>query len=255
VSAQAPAWRAIEPGSIADVVRLYCATPVRAVLENLLALEAEIRTSARPDLDHAIAHVRLEWWQGEIERTLKGTAAHPLTRALCTALAPRSPDLQPLLLSARLEVAGLSGADARSWQSFYEGSLGTVFVILGQTLGSAVAAETLRTLGGAVQQLSTERTPSPRLLAALEALTPALQTEVCPLLVWTALVGWRTARGIEVADEAAPSGWWAGASQQWIAWSAARAAQAGRFRWRWQWPAPAAPSGNPEVSQRENIDE
>lgn len=234
-----------EPGSIADLVHLYCPAHARAVLADLRALEAEIRTSARPDLDHAIAHVRLEWWQAEAERTLAGKPAHPLTRALCAALAPRLPDLRPLVHSARLEVAGLAGADATAWQSFYEGSLGTTFMMLGQALGSTAPPAALRTLGAATLQLSTERGEPPATLApALRTVQPAQQPALRPLLVWLALVGWRTARGLEAPDEAPPAGLCLGLVQQWVAWRAARAAEAGRFRWQWRTEAAATAPTN-----------
>jgi hypothetical protein len=241
VSPPALLGHAAEPGSIADLVRLYSPGPARAVLAELLSVEAEVRTSARPELDHSIAHVRLAWWQEEAERTLAGKPAHPLTRSLCVALAPRRLDLQPLVHSARLEVAGLAGADEAAWESFYEGSLGTVFVVLGQVLGSTAPPAALRRLGAAVQQLSTERgaTP-PSLTVALGTVQPALQSAIRPLLVWTALVGWRSARGLEVPDEAPPGSLRLAMAQQWVAWRAARAAEAGRFRWRWQAPAAAA---------------
>jgi hypothetical protein len=235
--------RTPERGSVADLVHLYCPAHARAVLADLLALEAEIRTSARPDLDHSIAHVRLEWWQAEAERALAGKAAHPLTRALCAALAPQMLDLRLLVHSARLEVAGLAGADAAAWQSFYEGSLGTLFAVLGLALARTAPPATLRALGGAVQQLTTERgAPGPALGAALQALPPTLQPALRPLLVWVALVGWRTARGIEVPDEAPPQGVWLGLAQQWVAWRAARAAEAGAFRWRWRTAAMTPPT-------------
>jgi hypothetical protein len=241
VSAPIAPGHAAEPGSIADLVHLYCPVQVRAVLADLLALEAEIRTSARPDLDHAIAHARLEWWQAEAERALAGKAVHPLTRALCAALAPHSLDLRLLVYSARLELAGLASAHAEAWHTFYEGSLGTVFVVLGLALASTARPATLRALGGALQQLTIERgAPRPALGAALQALPPALQPALRPLLVWVALVGWRTARGIAVPDEAPPPGVWLGLAQQWVAWRAARAAEAGAFRWRWR-PAAIAP--------------
>jgi hypothetical protein len=243
VSPPASLGRAAEPGSIADLVRIYSPEPVRAVLADLLRLEAEVRTSARPDLDHTIAHARLEWWQDEAERTLAGKPAHPLTRSLCAALAPRGLDLQPLVHSVRLQVAGLAGAEESAWESFYEGSLGTVFVVLGQALSSTAPPAALRRLGASVQQLSTERAATPPSLAiALRTVQPALQSGIRPLLVWAALVGWRSERGVDVPDEAPPAGLRLAVAQQWVAWRAARAAEAGRFRWRWQAPMPSAPS-------------
>jgi hypothetical protein len=47
---------------------------------------------------------------------------------------------------------------------------------------------------------------------------------------------------VDVPDEAPPAGLRLAVAQQWVAWRAARAAEAGRFRWRWQAPMPSAPS-------------
>lgn len=228
-----------EPGSIADLVGLYSPPSARPLLNALLALESEIRTSARPSLDHAIAHVRLEWWEGEAARALTGAPTHPLTRAIAAAIAPEPLDLQPLLHSAQLELAGLAGADEVQWRSFFEGSLGTVFSNYGRILGSRAPAAVLRTLGGALQQLATEREQPGELLATtLAELEPAWQPALRPLLVWVALVGWRCQQQLAVADEAAPPGLRLALAQQWQAWRSARAAESGRFKWRWQITAP-----------------
>jgi hypothetical protein len=234
VNAPASVAASAEPGSIADLVALYTPPAARGVLRALLAVESEIRASAQPGLDHTIAHVRLDWWRQEIERTLEGQAAHPLTRELSAALAPTRPDLTPMLLSTQLELTGLAGADESHWRIFFEGGLGTVFRILAQAMGSTASPATLGRWGGLVQQLTMEREAPPPLLAeTLQSLTPAMQPQLRPLLVWTALVGWRCEQRVEVSDESAPPGLRLALAQQWLAWRSARAADAGTFRWRW----------------------
>ncbi len=64
---------------------LYSPPRLRAVLDPLLGIEAEIRAALRPGLDHQIAHVRLEWWREECTRYASGSPAHPLMRALSAA--------------------------------------------------------------------------------------------------------------------------------------------------------------------------
>lgn len=57
----------------------------RALLEKLLAVEAEISASARPGLDHGVAHARLAYWREECARAAGGRASHPLLRAALEA--------------------------------------------------------------------------------------------------------------------------------------------------------------------------
>lgn len=60
------------------------------MLEVLCAIEAEVRDSLAPGLEHSVAHIRLEWWQEECQRTLQGAPLHPLTRQLVTYLDPQA---------------------------------------------------------------------------------------------------------------------------------------------------------------------
>jgi 15-cis-phytoene synthase len=61
---------------------LYCAPSQQPVLAGLCALEREIGASLRPEIDHHVAHTRLQWWREECARCAAGNPAHPLTRAL-----------------------------------------------------------------------------------------------------------------------------------------------------------------------------
>jgi len=74
-----------EPGSPRYFAWLYSTEEARAVLEPLLGIEREIESSLRPGLEHAVAHIRLEWWRGEAARLAGGTPAHPLTQRLLAA--------------------------------------------------------------------------------------------------------------------------------------------------------------------------
>ncbi len=64
---------------------LYSPPRLRAVLDALLGVEAEIRAALRPGLDHQVAHVRLQWWREECARYARGSPTHPLMRALSEA--------------------------------------------------------------------------------------------------------------------------------------------------------------------------
>ena len=76
----------------------------RPALEAHYAIDAEIDAASHPALEHTVAHAKLEWWRGEIERLVAGAPQHPLTRQL---LARAGPGRGYGRLGARLTVAEL----------------------------------------------------------------------------------------------------------------------------------------------------
>ena len=64
---------------------LYSPSSGRAVLDALFGIESEIVASLHGGLDHSVAHIRLQWWREECERTVSGRPVHPFTQALVTA--------------------------------------------------------------------------------------------------------------------------------------------------------------------------
>jgi phytoene/squalene synthetase len=64
---------------------LYSPEAQQPVLAKLCEIESEITGSARPGIDHHVAHARLQWWQEECERSAQGRPVHPLTRELVKA--------------------------------------------------------------------------------------------------------------------------------------------------------------------------
>ena len=94
------------PSATRALAWLYAPGIQQPLLAALLGLEEEIDASLKPGLDHQVAHLRLEWWRAECERTAQGAPGHPLTRALAAALAGRDPAL----------LGGLTGlVDAAVW--------------------------------------------------------------------------------------------------------------------------------------------
>jgi 15-cis-phytoene synthase len=90
---------------------LYSTPDQQPVLATLCAIEREIGTSVRPELDHQVAHTRLEWWREECARCAAGHPVHPLTRELRR-------HLQQLMPAARVDatLAQLPGLiDAAAW--------------------------------------------------------------------------------------------------------------------------------------------
>jgi phytoene synthase len=92
-------------------VWLYAPAPARDALAALLTIERELDDSAKPSLDHGVAHARLEWWSEEVARLVAGSPRHPATRALARAAdaagiaAAARPALAPLVESARWRLA------------------------------------------------------------------------------------------------------------------------------------------------------
>ena len=99
---------------------LYSPSSERAVLDALFGIESEIVASLHGGLDHSVAHIRLQWWREECERTVSGRPVHPLTRTLMaafsggTAVPPgANPPGHP---QATTQLAGLSGfVDVAVW--------------------------------------------------------------------------------------------------------------------------------------------
>jgi 15-cis-phytoene synthase len=88
---------------------LYAAPAERPALDALFGIEREVSDSMRPGLDHHVAHTRLQWWRDECERAARGSAAHPLTRALIAALGDPQAKSVP-------QLAGLCGiVDVATW--------------------------------------------------------------------------------------------------------------------------------------------
>ncbi|HEY8507230.1 MAG TPA: hypothetical protein VIL32_02670, partial [Steroidobacteraceae bacterium] len=72
--AQPPAYPASgEPGAAMRYFAwLYSPARTRQLFQTLVAIESEVAGSLRPDLDHNVAHMRLQWWREEFERTAAG---------------------------------------------------------------------------------------------------------------------------------------------------------------------------------------
>jgi 15-cis-phytoene synthase len=73
--------RAAPAGSMRYFSLLYAPEDKRDQLCALYVIDAEIRESAQ-SANHDVAHTRLQWWRGEIDRLVNGNPQHPATRLL-----------------------------------------------------------------------------------------------------------------------------------------------------------------------------
>lgn len=150
--------RARPPGSPRYFALLFAPAAQRASLTALFALQSEIQSAAYTPVDHGVAHTRLEWWRGEIERLAAGKPAHPVSRELLAA--NRGVDFAPLgqlVIDAQWELARLTLETLEEFQAAGWRSQGVVQWIGMQLAGvSAADAEPFaRDLGAA---LALERT-------------------------------------------------------------------------------------------------
>jgi len=224
-------------GSIRYFVLLYTPQARRRALASLLALADEIGAGLERQLDHALAHVRLDWWRREADRYRAGITQHPLLRILLDATCEGARlDLQPLILAAQIDLAeaqrvAAAGARAR----------GALFVLAAATLGAASLAdeqrEALAELGAATLQYeralsaagpaSAERTALQPIVARLGA---TLQPTVAPLLIWAVLAARQSRRRMQGPKKT--SSLLEGFAENLRAWRVARRAAQGNLRIR-----------------------
>lgn len=76
-----PLQRGTPPGSLRYFAVLYAPEVARPALQALYAFEAELRDTVRTT-SHDVAHTRLQYWRGELDRLVGGRPEHPVTRAL-----------------------------------------------------------------------------------------------------------------------------------------------------------------------------
>lgn len=80
----------------------------RNALRALFAIEQEVLHSVASDLDHSVAHARLDYWDAELRALVTARATHPLARMLTEetlALELTPPDLGALVDAARVLLA------------------------------------------------------------------------------------------------------------------------------------------------------
>jgi phytoene synthase len=145
--------RARPPGSPRYFALLFAPAGQQASLTALFALQAEIQFAAHAPVDHGVAHTRLEWWRGEIERLAAGAPAHPVSRELLAA--NRGVDFAPLaqlVTDAQWELARLTLETSEEFQAACWRSQGVVQWIGMQLAGApAVHAESFaKDLGAAL---------------------------------------------------------------------------------------------------------
>ena len=99
---------------------LYSNPNERVVLDALFGIESEIVASLQGGLDHNVAHIRLQWWREECERTAQGKPVHPLTRALAAAGASSLDGLSGFVDTAVWDLANATFETSREVTAYCE---------------------------------------------------------------------------------------------------------------------------------------
>ena len=101
--------RALPPGSARHWSWLFAAEELRAPLLGIYALGAELQALMDPSAETSAAHLKLAWWQDEMQRLVGGSAVHPISVYLAALPRAASIDFSPLLASVNAAAAQVSG--------------------------------------------------------------------------------------------------------------------------------------------------
>jgi 15-cis-phytoene synthase len=157
VATDDPLKRGTPPGSMRHFAVTYAPRNARPVLDALYAFEAELRDTVQSST-HEVAHTRLQWWRGEVDRLIAGRAEHPVTQALSPlrdVAGGELPLLHEALVAADIDLSRLTFNSRASIEAYCFRSAGSL-----QTLAAAACA-------GARPLSATEREFARRLGSAL----------------------------------------------------------------------------------------
>jgi 15-cis-phytoene synthase len=88
---------------------LFAAAESRAPLLGIYALGAEWQALMDPATEPNVAHLKLAWWQEEMQRLTAGSAVHPISGYLAALPRAGSVDFTPLLTAVSAASAPVSG--------------------------------------------------------------------------------------------------------------------------------------------------
>ena len=139
--------RAAPPGSMRYFSLLYAPEDRRDELCALYVIDSEIRESAH-SASHDVAHTRLQWWRGAVDRLVNGNPQHPATRLLHDArrVEPASySKLHELLAAADMDLARMTYSNMRELRAYCSRSGGAIAELMAaQLLAPQALDETSR---------------------------------------------------------------------------------------------------------------
>jgi phytoene synthase len=101
--------RAVPPGTVRYWSWLFAAAEARAPLLGIYALGAEWQALMDPATETSVAHLKLAWWQEEMQRLKQGSGIHPISGYLAALSRAASVDFSPLLTAVTAASAQVSG--------------------------------------------------------------------------------------------------------------------------------------------------
>ena len=125
---------------------LYAPEDRRDRLCALYVIDAEIRESAQ-SANHDVAHTRLQWWRGEVDRLVNRSPQHPATRLLIdSAVDPASfAKLHEALAAADMDLARMTYSNMRELRAYSSRSGGAIQELMAaQLVAPAPLDEALR---------------------------------------------------------------------------------------------------------------
>jgi phytoene synthase len=128
--------RAAAPGSMRYFACLYAPEDVRDVMLALYVIDAEIREAAH-SANHDVAHTRLRWWRGEVDRLVNANAQHPAMKILAEqSFVPHATfaRLHELLAAADMDLARMTYANEKELRAYCSRSAGIVEALVASAL-------------------------------------------------------------------------------------------------------------------------
>src|ERR1700736_1707279 len=102
--------RAVPPGTARYWSWLFAAAESRAPLLGIYALDAEWQALMDPATDISVAHLKLAWWQEEMQRLSLGSPSPPISVYLAASPRAASVAFTPLSAAVTAAAAQVGGA-------------------------------------------------------------------------------------------------------------------------------------------------
>jgi phytoene synthase len=99
----------VPPGTARYWSWLFAAAESRAPVLGIYALRAEWRALTDPATEGSVAHLKLAWWQEEMQRLAAGSPVHPISAYLAGLPRAASVDFTPLVTAVSAAAAQVSG--------------------------------------------------------------------------------------------------------------------------------------------------